>query len=102
MAVKLILKRLSTLNELYSNQLQMLLSAEEQLARLLREMKEWAGDEELHNTFQSHKIDAERRLPRIRDRVSANGAETEPVKCKVMSALAAETEDLVADAADAT
>jgi ferritin-like metal-binding protein YciE len=100
--VKLIVKKLRTLNELYENQLQMLLSAEEQISRLLLDMQEWAGDDELRSTFQSQQQETELQVPRIRTLVSANATETKPVRCKVVAALAAETEDMVADAADHT
>ena len=98
--MKLILKRLRTLNELYGNQLQMLVSAEEQIAELLLDMQGWAHDDELRTVFESQLRETERRIPRNRDLVSA--IDTTPVKCKVLAALSAEAEDLVADSADAT
>jgi ferritin-like metal-binding protein YciE len=100
--MKLILKRLRTINELYENQLQMLLSAEEQVVQLLLDMQQWATDDELRSTLKSFHDESELQVPRIRDLVSANTTETKPIRCKVVAALAAETEDMVADAADPT
>ena len=100
--MKLIVKRLRNLNELYGNQLQMLLSAEEQIAQLVLDMEGWAKDDELRSVFQAQQQETELQIPRIRDLVSANAIEDKPVKCKVLAALAEETEDMVADAADPT
>ena len=102
--MKLILKRLRTVNELYENQLQMLLSSEEQLVALFLDMQQWAGDEELRSALQTFHDETERQVPRIRELVTANAAEvnveSKPIRCKVMAALAAEAEDMSADAAD--
>ena len=102
--MKLIMKRLRTVSELYENQLQMLLSSEEQLVPLLLDMQQWANDGELRRTLQALHDETERQVPRIRKLVHANASEAnvdpKPIRCKVMAALAAEAEDMSADAAD--
>ena len=102
--VKLILKRLRTVDELYENQLQMLLSTEEQLVPLLLDMQQWAADDQLRAMLQDFHDETERQVPRIRELVTANVTETnmdtKPIRCKVMAAMSAETEDMMADAAD--
>ena len=103
-AVKLILKRLRTVCELYENQLQMLLSTEEQLMSLLLDMQQWATDDQLRALFRDFHDETEQQVPRIRALVTANATEADvdakPIRCKVMAALSAETEDMMADAAD--
>lgn len=98
--MKLIAKRLRNLYELYGNQLQMLLSAEEQVVRLWLDMQQWANDEELKSLLQRQHDATEQRVPRIRNLAGLNTIDPESVRCKVLPGLAAETEDLVADAAD--
>jgi len=102
--VKLILKRLRTVSELYENQLQMLLSTEEQLMSLLLDMQQWAADDQLRAMFKDLHDETEMQVPRIRALVNANATETsqetKAIRSKVMAALSAETEDMMADAAD--
>ena len=95
--MKLIAKRLRNLNEFYGYQLQMLLSAEEQILQLLLDMQGWASDEELRSAFAAQQQETDLQVPRIKDLVSANTIDGEPVKCKVLTALATETEDMVGD-----
>lgn len=98
--MKLVKKTLKTLSDLYASRLQTLLSAEEQIAELLVDMANWADDGELRSTFRSQLERIEKRVNRIRDLVSANADDHESVKSKVVAALVAETEDMVADATE--
>lgn len=102
--MKLILKRLRTVGELYEYQLQMLVSTEEQLVSLLLDMQQWATDEQLRAVFRDFHDEAQLQAQRIKALVAANqtdaGRDTKSIRSKVMAALSAETEDMMGDAAD--
>jgi len=95
------------LRALYVNQLRVLLSAEEQIVRALPNMVNRANDVQLRQAFQSHLLETEDHIKRLEQILvaekSSNSAVTsvEPVKCKAISMLVDEAEDLIVDARDA-
>jgi ferritin-like metal-binding protein YciE len=96
-----------SLRDLWLNQLRVLLSAEEQIVRLLPDLITHASDEQLQGAFQAHVRETEghiKRLEQILAEQKRNDARldrTSPVKCKAIAALKAEAEDLFVDARDA-
>ena len=91
---------IENLRELYINQLQMLLSAEQQITEALPTMIEKATDPQLKQAFQSHLQETEVQATRLEDILQEATGEAKPVKCKVLAALVDEAEDMVKDASD--
>jgi ferritin-like metal-binding protein YciE len=91
---------IDSLHKLYVNQLQMLLSAEEQITDALPTMIEKATDPQLKQAFQSHLQETENQVSRLEQILEQETGEAEDVKCKVLAALVTEAEDMVKDAAD--
>lgn len=94
------------LNALFVNQLRVMLSAEEQIVRELPNMAVRATDEELQQVFRKHLEETEEHIQRLErilaDEKRKNPAAdaTGPVKCKTMSSLGTEAEEMVVDAPD--
>lgn len=91
---------LNSLRKLYINQLQMLLSAEEQITDALPTMIDKAADVQLKQAFQSHLQETENHVTRLQQILQQSTGETEKVKSKVLSALVGEAEDMIQDASD--
>lgn len=95
------------LRAIYVHQLRVLLSAEEQLVRALPDMELRATDEQLRQAFQSHLRETEVHVQRLEQILAEQKnldpavTATGPEKCKAISALVAETDDLIIDARDA-
>lgn len=95
------------LHSLYIHQLRVLLDAEEHIVRALPVMITHCNDEQLRQAFRSHLDETElhiRRLEQIlssQKKVDPSVDDTSPAKCKAVTALAAEAEDLIVDARDA-
>jgi ferritin-like metal-binding protein YciE len=102
MTMKFLVEHLKNLRQLYLNQLQMLLSAEEQIASASLFMIESAADEELRDALQIHKDETERQVSRLEQILNAETGSAKPVKCKAVHALIAETEDMLSDARNAS
>lgn len=95
------------LHSLYINQLRVMLDGEEQLVRALPTMKTHANDEQLRDAFQSHLQETEVHVQRLEQILAAQKAadvtvdHIDPAKCKAMSTLVTEGEDMITDARDA-
>ncbi|KAA6461173.1 DUF892 family protein [Acidobacteria bacterium AB60] len=95
------------LREMFVFELRMMLSAEEQLVRALPNLEVRATNEDLRNAIRSHLLETEghvRRLEQIlKEQKDVDPAITSigPEKCKVMAALATETDEMITDARDA-
>ena len=95
------------LRALWVNQLRVLLSAEEQIVRALPDMIIHASDAELRQAFQSHLQESEVHVKRLEQILAehrhahVDAGTTAPMKCKAITALKAEAEDLFVDARDA-
>lgn len=98
--MKVFSANLDNLRKLYINQLQMLLSTEQQITETLPRMIDKAVDTQLKQAFQSHLQETEAQVRRLEQILNQTSGEAKPVKCKVMAALATEGEDAVKDAAD--
>jgi ferritin-like metal-binding protein YciE len=98
--MKVFSANLDNLRKLYINQLQMLLSTENQILEALPTMTGNARDVQLRQAFQSHAQVTTVHAQRLEEMLTAMTGEAREVKCRVMAALAAETEDMVKDAAD--
>jgi|ERR1700722_7567369 ferritin-like metal-binding protein YciE len=96
--MKFLVEHLKNLRELYLNQLQMLLSAEEQIAIATPDMIARATDPELKGALQIHKDETENQVLRIKQILTAEIGAAELVKCKAVQALIAEAEDMFLDA----
>jgi ferritin-like metal-binding protein YciE len=95
---------LTSLRELYINQLRVLLSAEEQILRGLPVMIDHATSEELQEAFRTHLRESEGHVKRL-ETLLATAKEQDPaitsidpLKCKAMAALTTEAEDMIQDA----
>ncbi|MGA8111291.1 MAG: DUF892 family protein, partial [Acidobacteriaceae bacterium] len=84
----------------YINQLQMLLSTEQQITEALPKVIDKATDAQLKQAFQSHLQETNEHVRRLEQILNQADGEAKAVKCKVMAALVTETEDMVKDAAD--
>jgi ferritin-like metal-binding protein YciE len=91
---------LDSLRKLYINQLQMLLSTEEQITEALPKMIERATDTQLREAFQSHLQETEVQVSRLEQILQETTGEAKSIKCKVLSALVDEAEDMIKDASD--
>ncbi len=91
---------LDSLRKLYINQLQMLLSTEEQITEALPKMIEKATDTQLKQAFQSHLQETEVQVTRLEQILQEATGETESIKCKVLAALVEEAEGMIKDASD--
>lgn len=98
--MKVFSANLDNLRKLYINQLQMLLSTEQQITEALPQVIEKSSDTQLKQAFQSHLQETEMHVQRLEQILNQASGEAKPVKCKVMAALATEGEDAVKDAAD--
>ncbi len=98
--MKVFSANLDNLRKLYINQLQMLLSTEQQITETLPKMIDKATDAQLQQAFQSHLQETEKQVQRLERILNETAGEAKAVKCKVMAALATEGEDAVKDAAD--
>jgi ferritin-like metal-binding protein YciE len=96
--MKFLVEHLKNLRELYLNQLQMLLSAEEQIAFASLDMVQWASDDELKGLLQGQKNETEKQIVRLEQMLNAATGTAKPVKCKAVHALITETDDMVLDA----
>jgi ferritin-like metal-binding protein YciE len=100
--MKLFSADLDSLRDLYRNQLRMLLSTEQQITEALPTMIEKATDVQLKQAFQSHLQETHVHVTRLQDILREELREAEPIKCKVLSALVSEAEDMIKDATDLT
>lgn len=91
---------IDSLRKLYINQLQMLLSAEEQITDALPKMIDKATDTQLKQAFQSHLQETEQHVIRLEQILQQSTGDTDSIRCKVLSALVTEAEDLIKDAKD--
>lgn len=98
--MKIFSANLDNLRKLYINQLQMLLSTEQQITEALPKMIDKASDTQLKQAFQSHLQETEVHVQRIEQILNHAAGDAQAVKCKVLASLVTETEDMVKDAAD--
>jgi len=91
---------LESLRDLYRNQLRMLLSTEQQIVEALPKMIEKATDSQLKQAFQSHLQETNIHVTRLQNILNEELRSAEPLKCKVLSALVSEAEDMIKDATD--
>ena len=98
--MKVFSANLDNLRKLYINQLQMLLSTEQQITEALPKMIEKSTDTQLKQAFQSHMQETEVHVQRLEQILNQASGDAKATKCKVLAALATETEDMVKDAAD--
>jgi ferritin-like metal-binding protein YciE len=98
--VKFFSENLDSLRKLYINQLQMVLSTEQQITEALPKMIEKATDGQLKQAFQSHLQETKTHVGRVQQILQKETGEAKSSKCKVLSALVDETEDMIKDASD--
>jgi ferritin-like metal-binding protein YciE len=98
--MKFFSENLGNLRELYVNQLQMLVSTEEQIIDALPKMVEKATDPELKRAFNTHLQETRAQLSRVQQILHAATGEAKSMKCKALAGLVTEAEDMIKDAAD--
>ena len=98
--MKLLSADIDTLQKLYIQQLELLLSAEQQIVEALPQMIEKATDIQLKQAFQSHLQETIGHVTRLEDILENETEEPKTVKAKALAALIIETEDLVKHATD--
>jgi ferritin-like metal-binding protein YciE len=91
---------IDSLRKLYVNQLQMLLSTEEQITHALPKMIDKASDVQLKQAFQSHLQETDVHVTRLQQILQEETGETKSIKCKVLAALVEEAEGMIKDASD--
>ena len=100
--MKLFSADLDSLRDLYHNQLRMLLSTEQQMIDALPTMIEKSTDVQLKQAFQSHLQETRVHLTRLQDILREEHGDVEAIKCKVLSSLVSEAQDMIKDATDPT
>jgi len=100
--MKLFSANLDSLRDLYHNQLRMLLSTEQQIIEALPTMIEKATDVQLKQAFQSHLQETRVHVTRLQGILREEHGDVNAIKCKVLSALVSEAEDMIKDATDLT
>jgi ferritin-like metal-binding protein YciE len=100
MVMKFFSANLEGLRNLYINQVQMLLSAEQQIRDALPQMIVEATDPQLKQAFQSHLQETMVQVSRLEEILQECTGEAEPLKCGVLAALITEAEDMIKDATD--
>jgi ferritin-like metal-binding protein YciE len=98
--MRLLSADIDTLHKLYIRQLEVMLSAEQQIVEALPTMIEKATDTQLKQAFRSHLQETVDHVTRLEDILEEETDETKTVKAKVLSALILEAEDLVKDASE--
>lgn len=98
--MKFMSANIDSLRKLYVNQLQMLLSAEQQITEALPKMIDKATDAQLKQAFQSHLKETEQHVKRVEQILQQSVGEAKAIKSKVLSALVTEAEDMITDAKD--
>ena len=98
--MKFFSENLDNLRKLYINQLQMLLSTEEQITEALPKMIEKATDPDLKNAFQTHLQETRGHVSRLKQILNEVTGEAKSIKCKALAALVTEAEDMIKDATD--
>ncbi len=93
-------ENLDGLCRLYINQLQMLLSTEQQIKQAVPEMIEKATDAQLKQVLRSHLQDTEVQVLRIEQILRQVTGEAKSIECKVVAALVEEGDDMIEDAFD--
>ena len=96
--MKLVHEKLPHLEELYTQRLRMLLSAEELIVRGLPRMAETATDAELKQAFRMHVEETEDHSRRLRTILGRRTKDGDPIKSRVASALIDEAEDMINEA----
>jgi ferritin-like metal-binding protein YciE len=105
--MKFVSENFKDLRSLYINQLRTLLSVEEHIVRAWPNMVTMATDEQLRQAFQSHLQETEVHIKRLEGLLAAaKGLDrsiesTSPHKCKAITALIAEADDMMLDARNA-
>lgn len=98
--MKVFSANIDNLRSLYVNQLQNLLSTEQQITEALPTMIEKSTDTQLKQAFQSHLQETQVHVTRVEQILNTLTGEAKPIKCKVTAALITSAEDMVKDAAD--
>lgn len=98
--MKFISANLNSLRKLYLNQLQMLVSTEEQIIDALPKMIDKASDIQLKQAFTSHLQETRVQLTRLHQLLKKAIGDVKSVKCKALAALVTEAEDMITDASD--
>lgn len=91
---------LENLRELYINQLQTLLSVEEQLTEALPKMADAATDTQLKQAFTSHLQETRQHVTRLKEILGKTEQSVDSKKCKVMAAMISSGEDMIKDGKD--
>lgn len=98
--MKFFSSNLDSLRKLYINQLQMLLSTEQQITEALPKMIDKATDNQLKQAFQSHLQETRTHVTRLEEILKRTAGEVKTIKCKVLASLVDEAEDMIKDASD--
>jgi len=98
--MKMFSANLDNLRKLYINQLQTLLSTEQQITEALPTMVDKSTDTQLKQAFQSHLQETREHVTRLEQILNQATGEAKLVRCKVTAALISAAEDMVKDAAD--
>jgi ferritin-like metal-binding protein YciE len=98
--MKFFSENLANLRELYINQLQMLVSTEEQIIDALPKMSEKATDPDLKRAFNAHLQETRAQLSRVQQILKTATGDAKSMKCKALAGLVTEAEDMIKDAAD--
>jgi ferritin-like metal-binding protein YciE len=86
---------LSSLQDVFAEQLNDLRSAEQQLVQALPKMASAAGSDELRTAFEEHLEQTRGHLERIEDVIATTGVASSGAECKAMKGLIAEGEEIV-------
>lgn len=85
----------SALKELFTDELQDILWAENQLVKSLKKLAEASTSDELRKAFENHLTETEGQIVRLKQVFKSIGEEATPKKCEAMAGLAKEAEELI-------
>jgi ferritin-like metal-binding protein YciE len=100
--MKFFSENLDSLRKLYINQLQMMLSAELQIAEALPTLIEKSTDAELKQAFHMHLGETKIHVSRLEQILRDATGEAMSMKCKVIPALVTEASDMITDTIDSS
>jgi ferritin-like metal-binding protein YciE len=97
--MKFFSENLKDLRQLYTNGLQKALDMEQQIEKALPTMIEKSTDENLKRAFTNHLDETHGHVTKVERLLSSTG-QSDPITCKVASALISSAESMIKDASD--
>src|SRR5436305_1253183 len=95
------MKKMSSLEALFIEEMKDIYNAEKQLLKALPKMARQSSTPELRSAFESHLTQTENHVARLENAFELMGSKAKGTKCKAMEGLVEEAEDLMDMESDA-